>query len=80
MGRQKMRFAFFFLLSLCCTSLLAQERTVNGVVVDGKSGEHLPGAIISAKGRPSNVSSKADGTFTIRLLPTDSVLVVCYIA
>lgn len=79
MGRQKMRFACFMLLSLCCTSLFAQERTVNGVVVDGKSGEHLPGAIISAKGRPSNVSSKADGTFTIRLLPTDSVLVVSYI-
>ncbi|UAY56208.1 SusC/RagA family TonB-linked outer membrane protein [Arachidicoccus terrestris] len=79
MGRQKMRLAFFLLLSLCCTALFAQERTVDGVVVDGKSGEHLPGAIISAKGRPSNVSSKADGTFSIKLLPTDSILVVSYI-
>jgi len=79
MGRQKMRFAFFLLLSLCCTGLFAQERTVNGVVVDGQSGEHLPGAIISAKGRPSNVSSRADGTFSIKLLPADSILVVSFI-
>ena len=79
MSKQKMRFAFFFLLSICCTSLFAQERTLNGVVVDGKSGEHLPGAIVSAKGRPSNVSSQTDGTFSIKLLPTDSVLVVSYI-
>lgn len=74
-----MRLAFFLLLSLCCTGLFAQDRTVDGVVVDGKSGEHLPGAIISAKGRPSNVSSKADGTFSIKLLPTDSIIVVSYI-
>ncbi|SDZ93219.1 TonB-linked outer membrane protein, SusC/RagA family [Arachidicoccus rhizosphaerae] len=79
MSRQNMKFVFLFLLTLCCTALFAQERTVNGVVVDGKSGEHLPGAIISAKGRPSNVSTKYDGTFSIKLLPTDSVLVVSFI-
>lgn len=74
-----MRFALIFLLSLCCAGVFAQERTVKGIVVDGQSGEHLPGAIISAKGRPSNVSSRADGTFSIKLLSTDSILVVSYI-
>lgn len=79
MSKPKIRVALLFLLTLCCSSLFAQERTVNGVVVDGATGGNLPGAIVSAKGRPSNVMTKEDGTFTIRLLPTDSILVVSYI-
>lgn len=67
------------MLSLFCTCLFAQERTIRGVIVDGKTGDYLPGAIVSVKGKPSNVSSDKDGGFTIKLLPTDSILVFSYI-
>lgn len=79
MSIPKIRIALFFLFALYGSCLFAQERTINGVVVDGQTGENLPGAIVSAKGRPSNVSSKGDGSFSIKLLPTDSILVVSYI-
>lgn len=74
-----LKFSCLILFSFACSALFAQERTVTGVVQDAKTSEHLPGAVISVKGKPSNVSSDVNGNFKIKLLPGDSILVISYI-
>lgn len=74
-----LKFSCLMLFSFACSALFAQERTVTGVVQDARTSEHLPGAVISIKGKPSNVSSDVNGNFKIKLLPGDSILVVSYI-
>ncbi|MDE1193572.1 MAG: SusC/RagA family TonB-linked outer membrane protein [Arachidicoccus sp.] len=79
MVKLQLKIPFVLLFVFAYSYLLAQERTVTGMVIDGTSGDHLPGAIISIKGKPSNVSTNAEGGFSIKLLPADSILVVSYI-
>lgn len=67
------------LILFSCCSLFAQEKDVNGIIIDNITGERLPGAVVSIKGKPSNVSSGADGAFSIRVTPADSVLVFTYV-
>ncbi|WP_162923595.1 SusC/RagA family TonB-linked outer membrane protein [Arachidicoccus soli] len=67
------------LVLLSCSSLLAQEKEINGVVVDQTTGQGLSGAVVSIKGEPSNVSADVLGKFKIRVTPADSILVVSYI-
>lgn len=67
------------LVLFSCCSLFAQERTVNGVVTDNATGERLPGAVVSVKGKPSNVSSSSDGSFSIKVSEADSVLVFSFV-
>ncbi len=75
---QKLSGAMLLVL-FSCGALLAQERTINGVVVDNINGQQLPGAVISIKGRPSNVAANAQGKFSIKVLPSDSVIVISFV-
>jgi TonB-linked SusC/RagA family outer membrane protein len=64
---------------LACTMLFAQERRVTGKVVDNADGKGIPGVNVSLKGIPSNVSTNADGIFTIKVNANTDVLVFSYI-
>ncbi|HEU0227264.1 MAG TPA: SusC/RagA family TonB-linked outer membrane protein, partial [Arachidicoccus soli] len=75
---QKISVAVLLVL-FSCGVLLAQERTINGIVVDSASGQQLPGAVVSVKGRPSNVAANAEGKFAIKVLPSDSIIVVSFV-
>jgi TonB-dependent starch-binding outer membrane protein SusC len=67
----------FLCLSLSPLALWAQDRVVSGKVTDSKDGSPVVGASISAKGSKSGGTTTAsDGSFTIRVAPAVSVLVV----
>lgn len=68
------------LIMLCCAFSYAQDRKVTGKVVDQTDGSTLPGVNVSIKGRPSNVSTDANGAFVIQVPATgEQVLVFTYI-
>lgn len=67
------------LMLLACTSLYAQERKVTGKVVDKQDGQPIPGVNVSIKGKPSNVSTNADGVYTIQVASDADALVFSYI-
>ncbi|MXV15195.1 SusC/RagA family TonB-linked outer membrane protein [Hufsiella ginkgonis] len=69
----------FLLLLFACSMGYAQERAVTGKAVDKADGSPMIGLIVSVKGRPSNVSTNGNGEFSIRVTPSDSVLVFSYI-
>ncbi|SMC39943.1 SusC/RagA family TonB-linked outer membrane protein [Pedobacter africanus] len=68
------------LLSLLfCASSYAQVKKITGKVTDGSDGGPIPGVNVSIKGKPSNVSTNADGIYTIQADPATDVLVFSYI-
>ena len=68
---------------LCCllstSMLLAQERTVKGVVTSSKDGLPLPGLTVVVKGTTNGTSTDFDGKFTLAVPGPESVLVFSYI-
>src|SRR5437660_12593347 len=68
------KFSFTLLLgSLSCLTLLAQQRTVTGKVMD-PDGKPLPGVTIGIKGTNTNVATDANGAFSILVSSDQSVL------
>ena len=60
------------------TTLLAQNMSIGGAVVDKKTGETLIGASILEKGTQNGTITNVDGVFSISA-PLNSVLVVSYV-
>lgn len=72
------KFSLFLLTMLfVSTTLFAQDRKITGRVVD-ESGP-IPGVNVSLKGIPSNVSTNADGVYTIQVKSDADILVFSYI-
>ena len=68
------------LLTLVASTILfAQDRKITGKVVDQSDGTGIPGVNVSLKGVPSNVSTNADGVYTIQVKSNSDVLVFSYI-
>ena len=64
-----------FLIFLFPISLIAQERIlVRGKVVDGETGDPLPGVNVVVDKTTRGVTTDLDGTFEIRVLPTDRLV------
>ncbi|MCD0489342.1 TonB-dependent receptor [Pedobacter sp. MC2016-14] len=69
-----------FLLSLIfCASSYAQIKKITGKVTDGPYGGPIPGVNVSIKGKPSNVSTNAEGIYVIQADPAVDILVFSYI-
>ena len=66
--------SFISLLVLYCTPLLAQN-TITGKVTDSKDGSPLGGVTVRVKEGGAAVVTKEDGTFQIRSLSKQSILV-----
>ncbi|QNR86376.1 carboxypeptidase-like regulatory domain-containing protein [Pedobacter riviphilus] len=75
---RKISLSLLFIL-LASTILFAQDRKVTGKVVDQADGQGIPGVNVSIKGVPSNVSTNADGIYTIQVKSNADVLVFSYI-
>jgi len=69
----------FLLMIVASTVLFAQDRKITGKVVDQSDGQGIPGVNVSIKGVPSNVSTNADGVYTIQIKNNTDVLVFSYI-
>jgi TonB-dependent starch-binding outer membrane protein SusC len=62
-------------LSLLTNPLLAQDRTIAGKLTDA-AGNAVAGASVSAKGVPGGVSTKEDGSFTIKVAANTKTLII----
>lgn len=70
------KFASLLVMAVLCSMLvLAQTRSISGVVSDA-NGKSVPFASITVKGTKNGVTSDADGRFTIKNVPSGAVLVI----
>lgn len=65
-------------LHLSSTILFAQDRKVTGKVTDA-DGVAIPGVNVARRGEPSNVSTNAQGVYTIQVKSDQDVLVFSYV-
>ena len=68
-----------FLLFFSSSLLFAQQKTVSGKVTDQVTGKPLQDATINVDGTTQNVSTNAEGTFTITIPSSSAVLNISYI-
>lgn len=66
------------LLLCCCVSLVAQQKTVTGKIIDQVTKQPLPGATVNVKGSSQGVAADASGVFSINVPNASSVLVVSF--
>ena len=67
--QMKSRMFFLFVLFMLCenSSLLAQAKTVSGVIIDSKTAEPVSGASVYVKGTTNGTSTDRDGRFSIQV-------------
>lgn len=66
-------------LLLSCGILLAQERSVSGVVTDAETGEALPGVNVILQGTSSGTVTDFDGKFTVTVPGDNAVLLFSFV-
>jgi TonB-dependent starch-binding outer membrane protein SusC len=64
--------AFVFVLQ----SVYAQDKLISGKIIDSKDGSPVAGATVQAKGTKTGTSTKADGSFSLNLAPSVTMLVI----
>jgi len=64
---------------LCTVHVVAQERTVTGKVVDASDGSVLPGVNVIIQGTTQGVTADFDGSYSIKVPNTTSVLEFSYL-
>jgi TonB-linked SusC/RagA family outer membrane protein len=70
------KFASLFVTAILCSVLVfAQNRDISGTVTDA-NGKPIPFASITVKGTKNGVTADADGKFTIKGVPSGTVLVI----
>lgn len=76
-----MRFKLLMASALCALStlVLAQNRTVTGVVTDGTDQSAIPGANVVVQGTSKGTATDGEGKFTIELAPGENTLVISFI-
>ena len=76
-----MKFVYLGIAWLSLNGLMAQTASLRGKVLDSKTGETLPGAIVQIEALKKAAVTDFDGNFSISGLPLDSIrLTVSYIS
>jgi len=70
---------FILLLFFVPFSMLAQEKTVTGVVTSADDQLSIPGATVLIKGTTTGTVTDMDGAYTLTNVPSDAVLVFSFI-
>ncbi len=74
-----MRKIYFVLAVLLCSAFAFSQGTLTGTVLDGDSGEPLPGASVVIEGTTTGVATDFDGNFSIEVTNNEGTLVISYI-
>src|SRR5688572_1189144 len=64
---------------LNCTEVLAQTRTVSGVVKDNSTGESIPGVSVLVKNSTVGTITEGDGKYSIQVTSDADVLVFSFV-
>lgn len=75
---KKLDIKLLFVMLFCSFVVLAQSKTVNGIIKN-KNGEPLPGATVIEKGTTNGTQSNFDGNFSIEVSGSNSILLISYI-
>lgn len=70
---------YFAMVAFFITAIAFSQGTITGTILDGDSGDPLPGASIVVEGTPNGTSTDFDGNFTIEVAESTGNLVVSYI-
>lgn len=75
------KFTLAFLLMLCfsCAGLLAQTRTIEGVISNEEDGQPLIGASVSIKGTTIGSITDSNGKYSIQVNSAQDILVYSYV-
>ena len=57
----------------------SQEKVITGKVTDPKDGSPMPGVSVTAKGSSAGTQTKSDGTFSISVSPSTTVLIFSFV-
>lgn len=68
-----------FLIAICCLTLNAQNRTINGNVTSVTDKLSLPGVNVSVKESGVGTVTNTEGNYTLEIKPTDKTLVFSFI-
>ena len=75
-----MRKYFLLCVTLCCSLTLTFAQTsISGRVLDGDTGDPLPGVTVLVKGTTYGVYTDDNGTYTIQVAPSATTLVFSFI-
>ncbi|MFM8833488.1 MAG: carboxypeptidase-like regulatory domain-containing protein, partial [Cytophagales bacterium] len=77
--RERLLFKVFALLFVCCSTALAQERTISGRVTSAEDGSSLPGVKVVVKGTTNGTVTDADGRYSLSVPAGDGLLVFSFI-
>ncbi len=70
----KFKFAIIALVMICAHDVMAQSKTIQGVVTDA-TGQPLPGASINVQGTKNSASTDFDGKYALKdIKPTDKIV------
>lgn len=74
-----MKKIYFAMVTFFMTAMVFSQGTITGTVLDGDSGDPLPGASIVVEGTTNGTSTDFDGNFTIEAAESAGNLVISYI-
>jgi len=77
--QELMKKMYFAMVAFLITAVAFSQGTITGTVLDGDSGDPLPGASIVVQGTTNGTSTDFDGNFTIQIAESAGNLVVSYI-
>ncbi len=69
----------FGLFVFSSTSILAQDKSISGVVTDGDLGDPLPGVTVLVKGTTTGAATDFDGNYSLTVPNGSDVLVFSYV-
>jgi TonB-linked SusC/RagA family outer membrane protein len=75
---RRITLSFLFLLLFTLFGW-AQEKEIKGQVLEVEANQPLPGANITLKGTTKGVLTDFDGNFTIKIPPSEAILVISYL-
>ncbi len=73
------KYSLFVLLMLCTALTYGQSKTVTGNIVDQNTHQPMAGVSVNVRGTDRSTLSAANGTFSISVPSTESVLVFSYV-
>mgnify|MGYP003632159105 CR=1 FL=1 len=74
-----MRKMYFTIVGLLFTAIAFSQGTITGTIIDGDSGETLPGANVLVKGTTNGTTTDFDGKYSLNASQSNGTLVISYI-
>ena len=74
----KFKFAIIALVMICTHNVMAQSKTIQGVVTDA-TGQPLPGASINVQGTTNSASTDFDGKYSLRDIKSTDKIVYSFV-